>query len=604
MFSDHSRELISETPESSDDFVRRLRDLRLWVGQPSLRRLQQLAGKAQAANGDEIDALPRSTVSNILRGTRVPRSDFVEAFVSACLKHRGSAESEIAVAVEEWLTVWRQLSATATRRKEFDVCRDEPAPVDQPNRQAGAVTAPPQQLPASPPTLVGREFDLAVLDMQRERRGCTVPVTVVSGMAGVGKTALAVWWARRIAGRFPDGQIHLDLRGSRPNPMRPEQALTILLRGLGMADGDIPSDIESQIGSYRSLLADRRVLIVLDDVLDTAQVRPLLPGDSQCLAVITSRNRLSGLVARDGAHRLLLAPLSPAASRRVLAQAVGRELGAADVEALDEIARLCMHLPLALRIAGATLADRPHQDVRAYAAEFGRGDRMTALAIDGDEHDTVRGAFDASCRLLAPRAQRLLCILGLAGRTEVSVENSAELGGIGVDEARRLLNQIAAENLIEPAVRDRYVLCDLLLDYARERAETEGITLPPASTASSWGHQRAPHRAKGVSVGRTTSPVCEDARQLPLDGQKRADREHRPVADAAFAGHERIALDRAFEPHSVLQRLPGHHTTVESAVAQPAEHRQPFFAASATLVPLLGAEPQQRRRLAERLDDE
>ncbi|MER7049204.1 NB-ARC domain-containing protein [Streptomyces jumonjinensis] len=502
-----------------------MRDLRLWAGQPSLRRLQRLAGTARAANGDEIDALPRSTVSSVLRGRRVPRSEFVAAYVAACLRYRGSGEREIAESVEVWLTVWRRLCAMSPavspamspaassavpsvmapaafpavstaadesapggawfgRAPSAWTPREQPPSERRPSGRTPGAAVPPQQLPAAPAALVGREFDLAVLDMQLERRGCAVPVVAVSGMPGVGKTALAVHWARQVADHFPDGQIHLDLRGSGRAPMRTEQALAVLLRALGMAEADIPADVESRMGSYRSLLAGRRVLIVLDDALDTAQIRPLLPGDSRCLAVATSRNRLSGLVARDGAHRLLLGPLDPAASRRMLIQAIGRAVDPGGARALDGIARRCMQLPLALRIAGANLADRPDQDIREYAAELERGDRMAALAIDGDESDTVPAAFDGSYRLLSPEAQRLLCTLGLAGRAEFTVESAAVIGGVGGDEARRLLNQIAAENLIEPAARGRYLLRDLTRDYARGRARTEGIGPPPALTSN------------------------------------------------------------------------------------------------------------------------
>ncbi|HET9137790.1 AfsR/SARP family transcriptional regulator, partial [Actinophytocola sp.] len=212
----------------------------------------------------------------------------------------------------------------------------------------------PAQLPAGVAAFTGRAEQLRRLDTLLSGHG-TAPAMVIvalTGPAGVGKTALAVHWAHRIEPRFPDGQLFASLRGSAFGPPpRPTETLAGFLYALGVPAGQVPTDLETAIGLYRTLVADKRLLVVLDDVVDPEQVRPLLPGSAGCLVLVTSRDPLCGLVARDGAHRVALDALTPDEARALLA----RILPSARPDAIAELARLCAHLPLTLRTAAANL---------------------------------------------------------------------------------------------------------------------------------------------------------------------------------------------------------------------------------------------------------
>jgi hypothetical protein len=196
-----------------------------------------------------------------------------------------------------------------------------------------------------------------------------VAIAVLTGTAGVGKTALAVHWAHRAAARFPDGQLYLGLRGHGPGaPLRPIQALGRLLRALG-ADGGIPGATDEAAGLYRSLLAGRRVLVVLDDAHGAEQVRPLLPGGTGCVVLVTSRNPLAGLVASHGARWLGVEALGPGEAVTLLARMLGRDRVAAESDAATELARACGYLPSALRVAAAQLACHPRQPIARHLAQ-------------------------------------------------------------------------------------------------------------------------------------------------------------------------------------------------------------------------------------------
>lgn len=560
-------------PTTPAEFVESLCALRRWAGEPSLRRIQQLAGTTTVAGGDVTYVLPRSTVSAVLRGDRLPRADFVDAFVAACLTHRRRSPEEIADSVEEWLVAWRTLSAgpeltdssgpqvsgpgggpdadsatptgaasstgaasgpsipptlaavpgpavvpgsalvtglvvatgpaagsrpaaptavsgssvvagttAAAGRHELvraatagsiETDAPEPRPPLDPVHPSRGSMAPPRQLPPDGGPLTGRDGDLDLLNALVDRPDCGRAV-VISGMAGVGKSALSVHWAHRTANRFPDGQLYLDLGGSAPSgPLATVDALGILLRGLGVPVDRIGEDLDSRLGAYRTLLVDRRVLVVLDDALNSGQARPLLPTGPGCFVVVTSRNRLSGLAARDGARRLNLDRLAPDAAREVLHAAIGVDRPAASEAELNELARLCDNLPLALRIAGTNLADRPEQSVRDYAVGLGGGDRLMMLAVAGEDEDAVRAAFDGSYRTLDREVQQLFRRLGLLAGIEFGPETVALVAQISSSRARGLLGQLAAAHLVEPVGADHFTINELLHEYARERADAE-----------------------------------------------------------------------------------------------------------------------------------
>jgi DNA-binding SARP family transcriptional activator len=235
-------------------------------------------------------------------------------------------------------------------------------------------TPAPRELPAGVAGFTGRRHALKALDELLPTGGPIVIATVV-GAAGVGKTALAVHWAHRVADRFPDGQLYLDLRGYATGaPVPPDTALAAFLRSLGMPPRDIPVDVVEAARRYRSVTATRRMLIVLDNAASAEQVRPLVPGSPGCLVLVTSRDRLDGLVARDGARRVALDRLTPAEATDLLGRLLGAGRIAAEPAATDELARTCAYLPLALRLAAAALLARPGRAVAEYAAELTVGD--------------------------------------------------------------------------------------------------------------------------------------------------------------------------------------------------------------------------------------
>jgi tetratricopeptide (TPR) repeat protein len=333
----------------------------------------------------------------------------------------------------------------------------------------------PAQLPAAAAGFTGPAADLARLDALLA--GDAPPAVVISaidGMAGVGKTALAVHWSHRVADRFPDGQLYVNLRGwAAGQPLRAVDVLAGFLRALGVPAEDVPVQVDEAAGMYRSLLAGRRVLAVLDNARDAEQVRPLLPGAAGCLVLVTSRDRLSGLVAREGASRLTLDVLTPDEARALLVRLLGEQRVGAEERAGDELARACAYLPLALRIAAAHLLDQPRRRIGGYLTELTGGDRLTALEFAGDEQAAVRAAFDLSYVRLDADARRLFRLLGLVSGPDIAVPAAAALADTTVDDVRRLLSRLSGAHLLDHHGQRRYAFHDLLRLYAAQRAAAE-----------------------------------------------------------------------------------------------------------------------------------
>jgi len=347
-----------------------------------------------------------------------------------------------------------------------------PRPVAPPSPS----TAAPALLPPDIGTFMGRDAELAALDaLLRRDRPDTVVISAIDGMAGVGKTALAVHWGHRVRRNYPDGQLYLDLRGYSPTagPLPPIDALRILLAALGLPAQDVPATVEDAAGRYRSLLADRRMLIVLDNAHEAEQVRPLLPGGSGCLVVVTSRNRLSGLVAHDDAHRLQLGLLSLGESVGLLTTILrdhGMEPEPAEVA---ELAQLCGYLPLALRIAAAKLIDRPQESIRAYTQQLHAGGRLRALRVDDDHRAVVEVALDLSVRALSAPARLMLCLISLAPGNDSSDGSAAALIGCPVGEAAAGLAELSRRHLLAEYRPGRFRAHDLVRAHAAELARRE-----------------------------------------------------------------------------------------------------------------------------------
>jgi tetratricopeptide (TPR) repeat protein/transcriptional regulator with XRE-family HTH domain len=347
-----------------------------------------------------------------------------------------------------------------------------------PGPAAPAAAVVPALLPADIAGFVGRADELRRLDALLEENppGSSSPVRIltVTGTAGVGKTALAVHWAHRVRQHFPDGQLFVDLRGFAPGtaPVRPIDALSQVLRALGVQAEHLPSDVHAAGDLYRSLLADRRMLVLLDNGCDADQVRPLLPGGAGNLVLVTSRDHLSGLIAREGATRLTMGLLQPDEAHALLERILGTERVAAEPQATAELARLCAFLPMALRIAAANLQGQLHQTVAGYAAML-RPDLLGELAVHGDVQSAVRAAIDQSYFALPDSARRLFRRLGLIPCPDVSTETTAVIGEVSPAEAAVTLGLLARAHLIEARGPSRFGYHDLLCVYARERAQLE-----------------------------------------------------------------------------------------------------------------------------------
>jgi tetratricopeptide (TPR) repeat protein len=335
----------------------------------------------------------------------------------------------------------------------------------------------PRQLPADVPGFVGRVGSLEQLAALADD-GATAEgrLIVIAGTAGAGKTALTLRFAHRRRARFPDGQLFVNLRGyDVGSPLAPAAALERFLRALGTPPEAIPTDVEARAELYRSLLSDRRVLIVLDNAATAGQVRPLLPGEPGCLVVVTTRGRLSGLSARDGARRLTLGLLSDGEAVELIGTVTaGYRHGDAPGQ-VAELARLCARLPLALRIASERAAARPLMPLRELIADLrGESSLWDALAAEEDtEADTVRSVFAWSYRALPPAAARVFRLLGLHPGSDFGIGAAAALTGTSPNQVKAHLDLLAGAHLLEQTAAARYQFHDLLRAYAFSQAHLE-----------------------------------------------------------------------------------------------------------------------------------
>ena len=335
----------------------------------------------------------------------------------------------------------------------------------------------PRQLPAAVRNFVGRAAELEILTGLLDQAGgpgATVVITAIGGTAGVGKTALAVHLAHRAADRLPDGQLYVDLRGFDPSgrPLAPTEAVRELLDGLDVPASRIPAALGAQVGLYRSLLADRRMLVVLDNAADEAQVRPLLPGSPGCLAVVTSRRQLAGLVATAGAYLLTLDVLTPDEAVELLACRLGAARTAGDREAVGEIIAACARLPLALSVAAARAASRPGFPLSALAGEL-RDARSRLDVLDADDPaSSVRAVLSWSCQKLSDPAARMFRLLGVHPGPDIAVPAAASLAAVPPKRAHRLLGELARAHLIAEHTPGRFAFHTLLRAYAADRTSS------------------------------------------------------------------------------------------------------------------------------------
>lgn len=384
----------------------------------------------------------------------------------------------------------------------------------------------PRQLPALASGFTGRDEPLRELDGILAARSDSMAVVAVTGAPGVGKTSLALAWAHRVQQRFPGGTLFADLRGydSSGSPTEPSEVLAEFLRALSIRPDEVPRGLAARAALFRTTVQGVKALVVLDNAASARQVRPLLPGAPGSLVLVTSRSRLSGLAARDGALHLALGPLQEAEAIALLRQTVDPSRVAAEPGPAADVSRLCGGLPLALRIAAERAAADPAMSLSALAAQLST-ERLRVLTTD-DNDTAVRAAFSWSYRGLVPPAARMFRLLGLHPGREFSVPAAAAVAGTGVSRARRLLVTLASSHLAEKAGQDRFRLHDLLAVYAAERAAAD-----------------EPEAARQAAVGRVLTWYLHsaDAADRVLLPQRRhlvLESPAQPRSLPAWAGHE------------------------------------------------------------------
>ena len=340
-------------------------------------------------------------------------------------------------------------------------------------QELSSPVAVPRQLPAAVDGFVGRVAELAALTSQLDRladAGATVVISAIGGMAGVGKTALAVCWAHQVADRFPDGHLYVNLRGYDPAgpPVAPAEALRVFLDAFEVPADRIPVGLDAQASLYRSIISGRRVLVVLDNAQAAAQVRPLLPGSPGCFVLVTSRTRLTSLIAAEGARPLTVSLLSVAESRELLARRLGMDRVVAEPESVKEIITLCAQLPLALSIVAARAATHLRFSLAVVAREL-RDARGGLQAFEGSEvSDDARAVFSWSYQRLDKAQARVFRLLALHPGPDVTVAAAGSMAELDVVQMRRTLTELARYHLIDEHLPGRFGFHDLLRAYATE----------------------------------------------------------------------------------------------------------------------------------------
>src|SRR3569833_1403257 len=439
----------------------------------------------------------------------------------------------------------------------------------------GSSDSAPKQLPRGIRVFINRLADLDRRDAllaAREIDAETVAAYVISGTAGVGKSSLALHWAHRVLDRFPDGQLYVDLRGYDPGvPVTPDQALERFLIALGVPAMAVPRDLSSKSGLYRSILADRKMLIILDNAGTAGQVRPLIPGASSSLAIVTSRSRLARLAVRDGARRTLLDTLTEEQAVELLTATTGDYRTGDDPAEIAELARLCAYLPLALRIAAERAAGHPAMPLSELIAELRDESALwDALSTDDqDEADAVRTVFAWSYRALPRGAARRVCLLGVHPGGEVSRAAAAGLAGEEADRVRGSLRVLVGACLLENQGADRYRFHDLLRAYAVDRARYEipqADQLAAVERVCTW-YLHSAYRC-ALSLARDTTllfPLGSEPGVTPMTFQDRSaaaqwyadERSNLVGAVRAAAGTGLLSL--AWRLAAVLERIYASH---------------------------------------------
>jgi tetratricopeptide (TPR) repeat protein len=350
-----------------------------------------------------------------------------------------------------------------------------------------ATPVPPRQLPGATAYFTGRANELnSLTSLMGERTGGTLVISAICGMAGIGKTALALRWAYQVADRFPDGQLYVNLRGFGPtgSVMTRVEAIRGFLDAFAVPPELIPVSFEAQVSLYRSLMSDRRMLVVLDNARDAEHVTPLLPGNPHCLVIVTSRYRLTGLLTAYGAHLLTLDFLPAKDARQLLHELVGPERFFAEPAAVSEIVALCEGLPLALRAVAARATIHPEFPLTTLAAELRDARGELDLFAGGEPVADVRAVFSWSYRRLSRGAAELFRLLGVHQGPDVTAPAAASLAGIPVAQVRQYLTELDRAHLIGEHRPGRFTLHDLMRTYAIGLSRGEATTAEQRSAVT------------------------------------------------------------------------------------------------------------------------
>lgn len=449
----------------------------LWAEQVRERLRRQWLDTAVAWARAELGAGNPAAVVHDLTAM-VAEFPLVEP-LTAALMSALYANGRAAEALDCYATIRRRLAdelgadpSSELQQVYQTILRAEPGPAPSNGTATPSPPTRPAQLPGDTLGFTGREAELAHLNALMAERTHRATTVVISGTAGVGKTSLAVHWAHHASERFPDGQLFLDLRGFDPirPPISPDQAIPALLDALVARSERIPPSLQAKTGLLRSLLATRQLLIVLDNARDADQVRPLLPGTTGSLVIVTSRHRMSGLSVSNGAHSIILDTLSDHESRELLVARLGARRVAAEPEATDDIVARCDRLPLALAIVAARAACHPTFPLNALATELRHDEHRLDALTDGDAATDIRAAFSVSYQTLTEPAARLFRLLGQHPGPHVSTPAVASLAGLPLPAVLPLLAELERANLVTQSVPSRYVLHDLLREFAAELA--------------------------------------------------------------------------------------------------------------------------------------
>lgn len=477
---DEAREVVGQDPQRTVELARK--SLTLWRGDPyEGLDPSELTTEARRLGDLKMAAIEELYAAELACG----RHDVVSAELPALVERHPLRERLHELLMTSHALAGRQADALATYRHARSVLVDElgvePGPqlreleqrvlageslAQQESTSVGVLPARPAQLPAGIGSFVGRADELERLDVLLERDATSIAVLAITGSAGVGKTALALHWAHRVGDQFPDGQLYADLRGHGPDePLPPSQVLAAFLRALGVDARAVPDDLAERSALLRSQFAGRRVLVVLDNARNAEQVRPLLPGTPSCAVVVTSRDVLTGLSVREGAHHVGLARMRTDEARRLVTDLLEHDHDPATVDALLDV---CARLPLALRIAAERIGRRTPSSLTTLVADIEDARARLDVLDGGDDHTSVRGVFSWSYRDLDPDAAWVFRCFGVVPGPYIELGALAVVADLDLATTRRAIDTLVRAHLVEQAGADRYRLHDLLRSYATE----------------------------------------------------------------------------------------------------------------------------------------